>query len=51
MDNIEKINFGGFPKIIPITKDYKQKMEFNENISKNKKSTLKNIINIKDILG
>ena len=54
---MDKINYGGFPKIIKINYDFKLKKEFNEKINnislKNKNTILdenKNILKIKNIL-
>ena len=54
--NKNKINFGGFPKIIKIDNELKTKLEFNEkinniNYSKNidNNTNFKNILNLKKI--
>ena len=54
--NKNKINFGGFPKIIKIDNELKTKLEFNEKISNinynrnvDNNISFKNILNLKKI--
>ena len=54
--NTDKINWGGFPKIIKIDNELKIKIEFNEKINninyktnKDKSINFKNILNLKKI--
>ena len=55
MMNIDKINWGGFPKIIKIDNELKMKIEFNEKINNinykhnDKNMNFKNILNLKKI--
>ncbi len=54
MDQLEKINLGGFPPIIFVTKETKKKREFEKKVSDNiDTSSYKklNILNIKNILN